>query len=152
MRHQVKDAGGKCTHTQGEEHIAELADCGVRQHPLDVVLHEGDRCREERSNRADDGNHRHRLGRHLIDEVAARDHVDAGGYHRSRMDESADRCRAFHSVGQPDVQRNLRRFPRGTHEQRQRDGDKDRVADVVTSGHDAFANGFANPGELERAE
>ena len=34
--------------------------------------------------------------------------IHARGHHRGRMDQSADRRRAFHGVGQPDVQRELR--------------------------------------------
>ena len=41
---------------------------------------------------------------------AAADEVDAGRDHRRGVDEGADRRRAFHRVGQPHVQRELRRL------------------------------------------
>ena len=40
----------------------------------------------------------------------AGDEVDAGSNHRRRVDERRDRRRALHRVGQPDVQRELRRL------------------------------------------
>ena len=42
MRHQVEDAGGKCTDTEREKHVAELAHRGVRQNTFDIVLYECD--------------------------------------------------------------------------------------------------------------
>ena len=44
------------------------------------------------------------------------------------MDEGRDRGGAFHGVGQPHVQRELRRLAHGPHEQQQGDGDQDAVA------------------------
>ena len=41
---------------------------------------------------------------------AARDQVDAGGHHRRGVDQRRDRRRAFHRVGEPGVQRDLRRL------------------------------------------
>jgi hypothetical protein len=49
------------------------------------------------------------------------DHVDACRHHGGRVDERGDRCRTGHRVGQPDVERNLRRLPAGAHEQTQSD-------------------------------
>ena len=42
----------------GEEHVAELADRGVREHLLDVVLGDGDGGGEQGGERADDGDER----------------------------------------------------------------------------------------------
>ena len=53
---------------------------------------------------------------------AAGDQVDAGRHHRRRVDQGADRRRAFHRVGQPDVQRELRRLADRPAEEQQTDG------------------------------
>src|SRR5215510_192843 len=103
MCHQVKDTCGECADTQRQEHISELAYCGVSEYALDVVLHKTNRCREECSEPADDGDHRHGLRSHLIDEVAARDHVNAGSDHRGRVNESTDGSWTFHGIRQPNI-------------------------------------------------
>ncbi len=75
-----------------------------------------------RGGRADDGDDAEREGRAVEERVAARDHVDAGGDHGGRVDERGDRRGAFHRVGQPDVERNLRGLAGGAEDQQQRDG------------------------------
>ncbi len=45
------------------------------------------------------------------------DHEDAGGNHGRGMDQRGNRGRAFHRVGQPDMQRHLRRLAHGADEQ-----------------------------------
>ena len=64
MGHQVKDSCGECADTQRQEHISELAYCGVSEYALDVVLHQTNRCREECSKPAGP-----RIGRLIIDAV-----------------------------------------------------------------------------------
>ena len=59
--------------------------------------------------------------RELEDAVRARDQVDAGGHHRRGVDQRADRRRALHRVGQPRVQRDLRRLRDRAAEQAERD-------------------------------
>ena len=74
-------------------------------------------------------------GREVLDHVrvleqrmAADDQVDAGGHHRRRVDQGADRRRAFHRVRQPGVQRDLRRLRDRAAEQPERDQVRDRAA------------------------
>ena len=54
--------------------------------------------------------------------MAAGDHVDAGGDHGGGVDEGGDRGGAFHGVGQPDVEGNLRGLAGGAEEEQQADG------------------------------
>ena len=54
VREQVEDGHRIRAHAQRQEHVAELADRGVGQHALDVVLHQGDGGRQNRGERADD--------------------------------------------------------------------------------------------------
>ena len=53
------------------------------------------------------------------------DHVNARGDHRRGVDQRGYGRRTGHRVGQPDVQRNLRRFTGGADEQQQADGGED---------------------------
>ena len=47
--HQMKDSGGKSARkTEAQEHVTQLADRRIRQHTLDVVLHEA-HGRQQRS-------------------------------------------------------------------------------------------------------
>ena len=57
-------------------------------------------------------------------------HVDAGGDHGGRVDQRGDGRRACHGVGQPDIERKLRRFAAGAHQQQQADGGQQRLAEA----------------------
>ena len=56
----VKYAGGESAHAEREKHVAKLRDRGIREHALDVVLHQADGSGEDRGERADDGDRLHR--------------------------------------------------------------------------------------------
>ena len=105
----------------GEEHVAELADRGVREHPFDVGLHDRDRAGEERGDAADPRDDRRRVGARLEERVRAAQEEHARGDHGGRVDQRGDRRRAFHRVGQPEVQRDLRALPDRREQQQQRD-------------------------------
>ena len=62
VRHQVKNTGGKRAYAQSQEHVAELADSGISENFLDVVLHKRNRCGENGGQRADDGDYVHGRG------------------------------------------------------------------------------------------
>ena len=104
-----------------EEHEAELAHGGVGEHLLDVVLREADRRREERRERADDGDRRSAPPATARTARAGGDEVDARGDHRGRVDERGDRRRAGHRVGQPDVERDLRALAGAAEEEEEAD-------------------------------
>ena len=134
VRHDVEQARGKRTDPAAEEHVAQLADRGIRQHPLDVGLHQGDTGSEQRRERPDTRHHVHRDRRQEIQRLTAHHHVDARGDHRGGVNQGADRRRPFHGVGQPHVQRNLRRFAHGADEQQQGDRRGDVGGDLVVGG------------------
>ena len=121
VRHQVEDRRGVGADAEAGEHVAQLAERRIRQHALDVALGEGDRCGEDGGEDADCRHQDHRLWRVGEDRVGAGDEVDAGVDHRRGMDQRADRRRAFHGVGQPDVERELGALAHRAHEQQQRD-------------------------------
>ena len=118
---QVEDGGAEGADAAGEEHVAQLAHRRVRQHTLDVVLNQADRCGQERRQRTDDGHDEHRVRRQRVDGGRARHHVDAGRHHRCGMDQRRHRSWTLHGVGQPHVERDLRALAAGTDEEEEAD-------------------------------
>ena len=107
VRHQVEHAGGVRGRGDGHDHVADLRHRRVRDDALEVGHDEADRGRDQQRDRADDRADRGRVRRVLEQRVQARDQVHAGGHHRRRMDQGADRGRALHGVREPGVQRDL---------------------------------------------
>ena len=123
VSHHVEDGGGVRTGTNRQEHVAELADRGVGQHLLDVVLGDGDTGCVERRGSTDDGDDRGRIAAGDVQDRADAAHqIHTSGDHRGRVDQGRHRGGAFHRVGQPQVQRQLRTLPAGADEGEQRDG------------------------------
>ena len=105
-----------------QEHVAELGDRRVGEHLLDVVLDDGDRRREERRQPRRSRRSRADASGACRYEPDMRAHqVDARGHHGRGMDQRGDRRRAGHGVGQPDVQRDLRRLARRAEEEQDAD-------------------------------
>jgi hypothetical protein len=119
VRHQVEDAGGKCADADADHHVADLADGRVGEDALDVGLHDRDGCGEESGHRADGRDYFHRARGQHVEKIEPRDHIDAGGHHGGGMDQRADGSRTNHRVGQPYVERNLRRLAGRAEEQQQ---------------------------------
>ena len=67
----------------------------------------------------DDGHHVQGLRRHGEKKAQPRDHVNAGGHHRRRVNQRANGCRSGHGIRQPDMKRDLRRLTRGADEEKQ---------------------------------
>ncbi len=132
VREQVEHGGAIGTDTQRCEHVAELRAGRIGDHALDVVLHEGDRCREEGSRRADDG-HDQKCGlRQFKDRRHAGDHEHASRHHGSGVNERRNRRRAFHGVRKPGVQQELRRLAHRAHEEQQAgDGDRALLVELI---------------------
>ena len=74
------------------------------------------------------------------------DQVDAGGHHRRRVDQGADRGRALHRVGKPCVQRDLRGLRERADEQQQAAG-----GDVAAPGANTCGAARKLAEEVERA-
>ena len=94
------------TYAESHHHKAYLRDGGEGEHTLDVALHTGYAGGVERCECAYIGDEVQHMGC-IVDEQ--REHachqIDACDDHGSGMNQRADRSRAFHGVGQPDVQR-----------------------------------------------
>ena len=121
MRHQVEHREVVRADPGREEHVADLRHRRVRDHALDVPLHECDQPGDEQRHGADDRRQVLDVGRGLEDRVGPHDQVDAGGDHRRGVDEGGDRRRAFHRVGQPGLERELGRLRDRAAEQSERD-------------------------------
>ena len=135
--HQVEDAGLVGADSAGEEHVAELRDGGVGEDALDVVLDEADAGGEDGRGCADDGDDAEGVGAAVEEGVAAGDHVDAGGDHRRRVNERGDGRGAFHGVGEPDVEGDLRGLAGGSEDEQQGDGGEDAALPVGVGGDGA---------------
>ena len=129
--HQVEQARGVGPDAAADEHVADLGDGRIGQDALDVVLDEGHGRGEDSGDGPDPGYDRRR-GRGGREQPAqAADHVDAGRDHGRGVDEGGDRGRALHGVGQPDVERDLGRFPGRADEEKEGDeGEQRRERDA----------------------
>ena len=125
MGHEMEDARRISPHAYGHEHETELADGGIGENFLDVVLGKADGGGKKRGQHAHQGDDEHRIGRHAEEIIKPGDHVDAGGNHRGRMDQRTDRRGAFHGVGQPHVKGDLGRLAHGAHKKQQRNDGHD---------------------------
>ena len=90
---QVREAGRVADGPEphGQHHVADLADRGVRQHLLDVVVGAADDRADQQRDRPDDRHHELAGRGDVVERVGARDQVDPGGDHGGRVDERRDR-------------------------------------------------------------
>ena len=128
VRHQVEHRARVRAEARADEHVADLRHRRVGDHALDVGLDERDQPGHQERRGAEPGGEILDHVRVLEQRMAAHDQVDAGGDHRRRVDEGADRRRAFHRVRKPGVERDLRRLRDGAAEQAERDQVRDRAA------------------------
>ena len=117
VREQVKQRHGISRRPQPHDHIPQLRQGGVGHHPLDVVLDQAHQAHQEGRGRANDKNHVERHVTQLEQGRHARDHEDARRHHGGRVNQRRTGRGAEHGIGQPHVQRHLRRFAHGADEQ-----------------------------------
>ena len=124
MRKHVKDASHKAANAQGGNHVAQLRNGGIGQYPLDVVLGHSNRGRKESRESTNQGHHVQPPGtlNRLEEGQHASHQEDTSRYHGGRVDHGADGRGAFHSVRQPDVERELSALAHRTAEDEQRNG------------------------------
>ena len=117
VRHEVKHGHRVSRGAQGHSHVAQLRQGGISHYALDVVL---DDAQEAHEQGRDGTNHHDEVQssfRQLEQRRHAGHHENSCSDHGSRVNQGRDRCRAFHRVWQPHVQRELRRFAHGANEQ-----------------------------------
>ncbi len=125
---EVEHRPGEGTHTQPDKHIAQLADGGIGQDFLDVVLENGDGGGKKCRGKSGDSNDGHGRGGQYVKYIRPGDHVNPGSDHGCRVDQCGNRRWTSHGIGEPGVKRYLGAFPDRTHKKQQGDGHDDRIA------------------------
>ena len=123
---EVVGRRGRGTDREGGQHVGQLADGGVGQNSLDVVLRECGQCAAQHGDAGNDGHHRQGRRRGEEHRIEPGNEIDAGCDHRGCVDQRTDGRRSGHRVGQPGVQRELRRLAHDPAQQQQ-GGDRCRV-------------------------
>ena len=115
VRREMEEGGVPGPDAKPEEHVAQLADRGVGQHALDVVLAERDEACHERRDRPHRRDHHQDVRREH--RHRAPDEVHACRDHGGCVDQCADRRRAFHGIRKPDMEAELRALANRTEEE-----------------------------------
>ncbi len=97
-------------HAERHHHERNLRNGGECEHALDVNLRAGHYCSIEGCDGTYDGNEIHRRIDHTVDREHTGHQIDTGHNHCGRMDKGRHRCRTFHCIGKPDVERKHRRL------------------------------------------
>jgi hypothetical protein len=130
VREQMEDRGLLGAGGERPGHVGELADRGIGQHPLQVLLRQGGEGGAEHAERGGDREQVQRRPGGEKCRVEPRDDEDAGRDHRGGVDERADGGGTGHRVGQPGVQRHLGALAGHPGEQQHRRGDHGRGGHV----------------------
>ena len=117
----MEHRGGIHTHARSHKHIAQLRTGRIGYHALDIGLDQTHRRGKQCRRRPDEGHKHHRLWGKFHQRRHADDKKYPGRHHCRGVDQGRNWCRAFHRVRQPCVQKQLRRFAHGTHEQQESD-------------------------------
>jgi hypothetical protein len=120
---QVEERGAPTDRSDRHDphHVGELRHGRIREHPLDVVLHQAEERGAEHGDPADDADHQEHGGVGVPEHLEhPADQVDAGRDHRRGVDQRGDGRRAGHRVREPDVEGELGRLTDRPAEQQQR--------------------------------
>ena len=95
---------GTC-HAKRYHHKGNLRDSREREHTFNIDLAASHYGGIESRDGADTGDKQQRCFLNKVEREHAGNQINAGNHHGSSVDEGRNRCRAFHSVRKPDVQR-----------------------------------------------
>ena len=126
VRHHMEHGNRIGGHAQSHGHITQLRQGRIGNHAFDVILNRAEEAHEQRGNRANHHNHAQRGGGQFIHGRHARHHEQACGHHRCGVNQRGNGRRAFHGIGQPNVQRKLCGFTHCADKQQQA-GDSNQV-------------------------
>ena len=143
---EVEHARLAVDEADGHHHVAELGKGRVGEHALDVVLLGGHQCGDERGDSASPGDDVAGLEAFEVfkaeGELQAEEHVNARRDHGGGVDQSGNGGRAFHGVGQPDVERELGGLADGTAEDEEHGGRKYAAEDRGIGGVEGIEAAF----------
>ncbi len=111
----MKKARRVRTHTDAQNHIAELRNRRISQNAFDVVLRNRNRGGKESREATEQGNDNRGIRRQNRKETSG--HVNTGSHHRRRVNQCTDGRGAFHRIRQPHMERELRRLADGAAEE-----------------------------------
>ena len=146
---EVEHAGFTGDEADSHDHVAELGERGVGEDFFDVVLLGGHQRGGQGGESAGPGDDLagdesgHDVMWNFEREVNAEKHVDTGRDHGGGVNECGNRSGAFHRIGQPDVERELRGLadrPAEDAEQRHRKGGGKDGGISGLEGDDAFTH------------
>src|SRR4051812_8718953 len=98
MRHNMEHSSGICTNTQRKEHKPKLADRGISEDFLNVVLPDSYCSCNNSSSQTNDSYNMQCERSEAIKYVAPCYHIDAGSNHCSGMYERRHRCGTSHRI------------------------------------------------------
>ncbi|MBA7578767.1 hypothetical protein ES708_20632 [subsurface metagenome] len=99
MVKQVKNTDSHATSGQAQHHIAQLADGGISQNPLNIGHHQPHSGGKDSREATDNGYRGYRFYRMSEEREGASHQKDASSHHSCRMNQGADRSGAFHGIG-----------------------------------------------------
>ena len=128
VREEMQHARLIRSDADAHDHIADLRHRRIGEDAFDIPLGHAENRTRHHGDRADHGDHFLRGRREIPQRREARDEIHARGDHRCGMDERGDRSRTFHRIGEPRMQRDLRRFRHRTDEEPDTDREHERFA------------------------
>ena len=120
MGGEMEAAREEAARSKPHDHETQLTDGRERPDPLDVPADHGHGGGQEHGDSADGQKHGHRIRGMAKEGKQAGKQINACSHHGGRVEQGADRCRAFHGVRQPRHERELRALADDAAEDQQR--------------------------------
>jgi hypothetical protein len=105
--HEMEDRCRPCSHPEGKEHVAYLADRGIGEDTFYAPLRECASCCKNAGRRPDDRDKRLDNRRECKEDVGSGNEIYAGGHHGRGMNQGRDRRGTGHRIRKPCLEREL---------------------------------------------